>query len=57
MNHVTKNNNKYRHMKFKISLLSVLFFSMASGFSQNGLYNIADFGAINNEKILSTNAI
>mgnify|MGYP006080856221 FL=1 len=44
-------------MKFKISLLSVLFFSMASGFSQNGLYNIADFGAINNEKILSTNAI
>jgi polygalacturonase len=44
-------------MKFKISLLSVFFFSMASGFSQNGLYNIADFGAINNEKILSTNAI
>ena len=49
--------NKIDKIKFRISVLCVLFLIATSGFSQNGIFNIVEFGAVNGGKIIATKAI
>lgn len=49
--------NKIDKMEFRIPVLCVLFLIATSGFTQNGTFNIVEFGAVNGGKIIATKAI